>query len=264
MAGVAVTALRGKTALITGGTAGIGLAIAQDFVRDGARVVINGRDAERGRRALATFGTRDHVRFSEADVTRGDAAGELVERTVAEYGRLDILVNNAGGARSVGPVADTSDEDWEYTLRWNLDAVFRASRAAVRHMAPRGTGRIITISSAAGKVPTPLLTAYCTAKHAVHGFTKSLAAEVGTDGITVNAICPALIRTDNLEEVARAYADRTGITPEQWISQWTSANALKRPVTAAGVAAMAVLLASDAGADITGSMLDVDGGVAPY
>jgi NAD(P)-dependent dehydrogenase (short-subunit alcohol dehydrogenase family) len=177
---------------------------------------------------------------------------------------VDILVNNAGGAGDLQPLAELSDEAFDECMKWNVYSTFWASRRAVGAMTARGWGRIINISSVEGKVGKPVMTAYTTAKHAVNGMTKSLAQEVGSTGVTVNAICPGLIITDIVRENGPRTAAAMGMTLDEMIDMFAEETAIKRPNTVEEVAAMAVLLASDEGGGITGAMLSVDGGTAPY
>ena len=149
-------------------------------------------------------------------------------------------------------------------MKWNLYSTFWASRRAVKPMIANGWGRIINISSTEGKVGKPVLTAYTAAKHAVNGLTKSMAKEVGTLGVTVNAICPGLVITDIIRDNGPRTAEAMGMSFDEMIDMFAQESAIKRPNTAEEVSALAVLLASEVGAGITGACLSVDGGTAPY
>jgi 3-hydroxybutyrate dehydrogenase/3-oxoacyl-[acyl-carrier protein] reductase len=256
--------LQDRVAVVTGGTAGIGKAIAAAFLAEGARVVINGRTPERGEKALAELGAGDRGAFCQGDVNEKDDIERLITTAVERFGRLDILVNNAGGAARLAPVAELTDEDWDVHMKWNLYSTFYATRAALRLMLPQKWGRVINISSVEGKHGKPVITPYVTAKHAVNGFTKAVAKEVGTEGITVNALCPGIIITDIVKENGPRTAEAMGISYEELIEMYVQDSAIKRPNTVEEVAAVAVLLASDAGAGITGAMLSIDGGTAAY
>lgn len=257
--------LDGKVAVVTGGTAGIGKGIARAFLAEGASVVVNGRDQERGEKALAEFGANGRAVFRTGDVKRQEDVEALIDSTVERFGRLDILVNNAGGANGLGaPIWQMSDEVWHDTIAWNLTATFWATRAALRHMVPRTSGRIINISSIEGKHGKAILTPYVAAKHAINGFTKSVAKEVGTLGITVNSICPGLVITDVITRDGPKTAEGMGLTLEGLIDLFAQESAIKRPNTVEEVASVAVLLATDAAAGITGSIYSVDGGTAAY
>jgi 3-hydroxybutyrate dehydrogenase len=257
--------LEGKVATITGGTAGIGLGIAAAFVREGASVVLSGRNAEKGEKALADIGAGSRGLFVAGDVKNQSDVERLIDTTVEHFGRIDILVNNAGGATNLGaPLWELSDAVWNDTIAWNLNATFWGMRAALRHMVGQQSGRIINISSVEGKHGKAILTPYVAAKHAINGLTKSVAKEVGTKGITVNAICPGLVITEIIKREGPASAAGMGLTFEGMIDLFAAESAIKRPNTAEEVASVAVLLASDAAAGITGSTYSVDGGTAAY
>jgi NAD(P)-dependent dehydrogenase (short-subunit alcohol dehydrogenase family) len=255
--------LDGKVAAITGGTAGIGRAIAEGFLAEGARVVVNGRNAERGEQVVSELGA-DRAFFSQGDATTKEGVEQAVEAAVEHFGQIDIMVNNAGGAKRLAPLVDLYDEDWDLVMKWNLYSTFWGTRAALRHMLPRNYGRIINISSVEGKHGKPVLTAYVAAKHAINGLTKAVAKEVGTQGVTVNAICPGLVITDIIRDNGPATAQAMGITFDEMVGLFAAESAIKRPNTVDEVAAVAVLLASDVGAGITGAIYSVDGGTAAY
>ncbi len=256
--------LANRVAAITGGTAGIGLAIAEAFVAEGASVALMARNASKGAKALAKLGAAERVAFVAGDaMVQADVEG-FVDETVHRFGRVDILVNNAGGAGDLRPLVELSDEAFDQCIKWNLYSTFWACRRALPSMLGNKWGRIINISSVEGKVGKPVLLAYTAAKHAVNGLTKSLAREVGTEGITVNAICPGLVITDIVRDNGPNTAKAMGLTFEQMVDLFAQESAIKRPNTVEEVAAMAVLLASEAGGGITGATLSVDGGTAQY
>ena len=254
--------LDGRVAIVTGGTKGLGLAIAAALLREGATVTINGRDESRGYQVADTLGER--ARFVPGDVTKQSHVEQLIDSTVEQFGRLDILVNNAGGGAGLQHCVDLSDEAWSLAMDWNLNSTFWATRRALRHMIPQRGGRIVNISSVEGKLGRAAMTAYTAAKHGVNGFTKAVAQEVGEFGITVNALCPGLIITDAILERGPATAAAMGLTFEEMVASYTSAAAIRRPVRVEEVAAMALLVCSDAGAGISGALLSVDGGTAMY
>ena len=255
--------LDGKIAAITGGTAGIGRAIAEAYLAEGARVVVNGRNADRGKQVVSELG-EDRAIFYQGDATTKEGIEGTVEAAVERFGRIDILVNNAGGAERLAPLVDLYDEDWDLVMKWNLYSTFWGTRAALRHMLPQKYGRIVNISSVEGKHGKPVLTAYVAAKHAINGLTKAVAKEVGTQGVTVNAICPGLVITDIIKRNGPLTAQAMGITFDEMIALFAAESAIKRPNTLDEVAAVAVLLASDAAAGITGAIYSVDGGTAAY
>ncbi len=256
--------LTGRVAVITGGTRGIGRAIAEGFLADGANVVINGRDAAKGELAIAEIGAGESVHFVQGNAAMREDCDRLIAETVAHYGRIDILVNNAGGSSNNAPVADLTDEAMDNALKLNLWSTFWCSRSALAHMIPQQWGRIINISSLEGKVGKPGIAIYVTAKHAVNGLTKSMAHEVGTLGITVNALCPGAIETDMMKDEGTKAAASMGMAYEDLLAWFASESAIKRLNEVEDVALVASLLASEAGAGITGSLISIDGGSAPY
>ena len=256
--------LQGKIAAITGGTAGIGLGIARAYLDEGARVALMARGEARARRALESLDAGERCVFIAGDATvQADVEG-FVDATAERLGRVDVLVNNAGGAGDLQPLVQLSDAAFDLAMKWNVYSTFWATRRALQPMLAQGWGRVINISSVEGKIGKPVFTAYTAAKHAVNGLTKSLAREVGEAGVTVNAICPGLVITDIIKDNGPATAEAMGLTFEEMVDLFAQESAVKRPNTVEEVAAVALLLASDAGAGITGATLSVDGGTAPY
>lgn len=252
--------LEGRVAAITGSTRSIGRAIAEAFLAEGARVVINGRSEEKGAAALAEIGGGDDVIFHQGSATDQAAVEGLVATAVDHFGQLDVMVLNAGGVKEPAPVMEMTDEEWQYELDLNLNHTFWGTRAALRHMVPRGWGRVIAISSIEGKEGKPNVSGYTANKHAINGFVKSAAREVGTHGVTVNAICPGLVITDMVYERAGGALGVDGV--DGLIEHYCGDTALKRPVTVEEIAAFAVHLASDAGAGFSGGTISLDGGAA--
>src|SRR5271165_3845815 len=253
--------LDGKVAVITSRSTGIGRGIGEAFLAEGAKIVINGRDTEKGERALKEMSAGERGHFIRGDVTVREDVDAVVDGAVEKFGRIDILVNNAGGLIKTAPVANLADEDWDYAIKWNLYSAFWASRKALEYMIPQEFGRIIMISSVHGK---PAIPAYVTCKHAMIGLAKAIAKENGTSGITCNAICPGLVWTDVLVATGPDSAREMGLTFDQMVDQFAQETALKRISTVEEVAAVAVLLASDVAAGITGAAYNVDGGTAAY
>jgi 3-hydroxybutyrate dehydrogenase len=257
--------LQGKIAGITGGTQGIGFGIAKAFIEEGGTVVLMGRSAANGDKALAELNAGDRASFYAGDVMQQSSVEGFIADVIAKHGQIDILVNNAGGANGLGnPVASLSDEVWNETMIWNLYSTFWAMRAALQDMEKRQDGRIINISSVEGKHGKAILTPYVAAKHAINGLTKSAAKEYGTQGITINAICPGLVITEIIKNTGPATAAGMGLSFEGMIDMFAAESAIKRPNTTDEVAAVAVLLASKVGAGITGATYSVDGGSAAY
>ncbi|MEY2402396.1 MAG: 3-hydroxybutyrate dehydrogenase [Ilumatobacteraceae bacterium] len=256
--------LTGRVAAITGGTRGIGRAIGEAFLAEGCKVVLNGTNSDKGAQALAEIGRPDDVLFVKGDAKVREDCERVVDQAVEHFGRIDIMVNNAGGATNHAPVADLTDEALDDALKWNLWSTFWCSRKAVNYMIPQGWGRIINISSVEGKCGKPGLSIYVIAKHAINGLTKSMAQEVGTLGITVNSLCPGVIETDIVKAQGPQAAEAMGITYEQLIEYFVEESSTKKVMEVEDVAAVAMLLASEAGAGITGSLISIDGGTAPY
>jgi len=260
--------LEGQVALITGGTRGIGRGIAEAFVAEGANVVINGRSEEKGLGAVKEMNAGDQVHFIAGDVTKQEVCEGLVEQTVEHFGKIDILVPNAGGGTAEGeeptPLVDMNDANWQYVINWNLNHPMWLMRRALKYMIPQEHGRIMSVSSMYGKVVLPNQAPYCSTKHALNGLTKVVAQEVGTMGITVNALCPGGIVTDLMQESGPAAAAGLGMEFEEFLTWMQQPSAIKRVNTVEDCALVAVLLASEAGAGITGSMISIDGGQSPY
>jgi len=257
--------LAGKVACITGGTRSIGRAMAEAFLAEGARVVINGRDEAKGRQALKELNAGDRADFYGGDAAKQSTVEGLIDFTIARYGQLDICCLNSGGVQATAPVFQMSDEEWNLEVDWNLNHVFWGMRKSLQHMIPRQSGRIIVTSSVEGKLGKPGLPGYVATKHAVNGLVKSAAHEVGTLGITVNAILPGIIETDIVRETGPASAVAMGVgSYEALIEMFCSESSIKRPNRVEEVAAVAVLLASDAARNMTGCLFPVDGGTLPY
>jgi 3-hydroxybutyrate dehydrogenase len=257
--------LDGKVACITGGTRSIGRAMADAFVAEGGKVVVNGRDEAKGQECLDEMAAGDNAAFFAGDASKQATVEGLIDFTIERYGQLDICCLNSGGVLATAPVAQMSDEEWQLEVDWNLNHVFWGMRRALQHMIPRESGRVIVTSSVEGKLGKPGIPGYAATKHAVNGLVKAAAHEVGTLGITVNAILPGLIETDIVRATGPESAVAMGLgSYENLIEAFSSESAIKRPNTVEEVAAVAVLLASDAARNITGCMFPVDGGTMPY
>jgi 3-hydroxybutyrate dehydrogenase/3-oxoacyl-[acyl-carrier protein] reductase len=256
--------LDGKVALVTGGTRGIGRGIAEAYLREGAKVAVNGRNKDKGEQALQEIGAGDRAASLQGDVMKQSDVEAIVDGTVERFGRIDILVNNAGGSFDNANVVDANPESFEAVLRWNVMSTFWATRRALQHMIPQGFGRIINMSSVEGKHGKPGISAYVTSKHAINGFTKSVAKEVAQYNITANSLCPGLIITDIFLAEGPSAAEAMGITLDQLIEMFTAESAIKRTNTVEEVASVAVLLATDMAGGITGALYSIDGGTAAY
>jgi len=239
--------LQGKTALITGGTAGIGRAIAEAFTREGARVVVAGRDAGRGQAATASIGER--ATFVQADVSSVEGVRGLARAATDALGQVDILVNNAGMA-SFAPAHELAEADYDATFATNVKGPYYLTAALMPAMAARGSGKVINITTMAASFGMPGLAAYGASKAAVELLTKVWAAEYGPSGVYVYAIAPGPVRTEPSGAQAD-FADQVG--------SLAPAGRAGQPEE---IAAAAVYLASDEAAFVHGAILPVDGGRA--
>ncbi|MGE6783896.1 3-hydroxybutyrate dehydrogenase [Ensifer adhaerens] len=252
-----------KTAVITGSTSGIGLAIAKAFAKGGANIVLNGfgspdeiRQATDEVSAL-TSGT---VLYHGADMTKPAEIADLIATAATRFGSVDILVNNAG-IQYVEKVEDFPIEQWDRIIAINLSSSFHTIRAAIPGMKAKGWGRIINVASAHGLVASPFKAAYVAAKHGVLGLTKTVALEVAESGITANSICPGYVLTPLVEKQIPDQARTRGITEQQVINDvMLKGQPTKKFITVEQVAALAVYLAGDDAAQITGTHVSMDGG----
>ena len=255
--------LKGKSAIVTGSTSGIGLAIARALAAEGADIVINGfgpADAIETERAKieSDFGVK--AVHSPADMTKPDEIAAMVKLAADSFGGPDILVNNAG-IQHVAPVEDFPPEKWDAIIAINLTAAFHAIRHAVPGMKAKKWGRIISTASAHSLVASPFKSAYVTAKHGIAGLTKTVALELATHGVTVNCISPGYVWTPLVEKQIPDTMKARGLTKEQVINDVIlDAQPTKEFVTVEQVAALAVYLCSDAAKSVTGANLSMDGG----
>jgi NAD(P)-dependent dehydrogenase (short-subunit alcohol dehydrogenase family) len=261
-----------KVALVTGGGHGIGAVIATRFAAEGAAVAICGTAKPRlDSTAAAITSAGGRVLAMVADVSDESAVKRMVEATVREFGGLDILVNNAGISGPTANVVDAKREEWERTLAINLTGAFLCAKYAIPHIVARGGrrrtpdqycgGRIINITSVAGKIGYALRSAYAASKWGMIGLTRSLALELGPNDITVNAIAPGSTRGDRIEAVVQARAAALGRTPEEIEREFfLEQNALRRMVEPEEIAATAMFLASDEARNITGETITVSAG----
>ncbi|MCU6455385.1 3-hydroxybutyrate dehydrogenase [Sphingomonas sp. A2-49] len=255
--------LKGKTALVTGSTSGIGLAYARAFAAEGASVVINGfgdAAAIEVIRAELAGASGAAALYDPADMTKPDQIAALVDRAARETGGVDIAVNNAG-IQHVSPIESFPDDRMEAIIRINLLSAWYVAKAAIPHMKARGWGRLITTASAHSLVASPNKSAYVMAKHGIAGLTKTLALETATSGITVNCISPGYVWTPLVEAQIPDTMAARGMTREQVMNDvLLAAQPTKAFVTPEQVAALALFLCRDEAKAITGANMSVDGG----
>jgi len=255
-----VDRLNGKIALITGGGRGIGRAIAHAFAREGARIAVAARTAEQVEQVAAEIG--NNAIALVCDVADSQSVTRMFADARERLGDPNILVNNAGVAESA-TLVNTTDEFWQRHLAINLSGTFYCTRAAMPSMLKNKWGRVINIASIAGKHGAPYIAAYSASKHGVLGFTRSIALEVATTGVTVNAICPGYVDTEMVSRGVDKIVTTTGRTVEQALDSITKMNPQNRLITSEEVAAVALLLASDEGRGINGQGINIDGGALP-
>ena len=254
---------KGKNAIITGSTSGIGLGIAEAMAAVGMNVMLNGfGDAAEIEAIRSELETRHGVKvgYHGADMTKPDEIADLVSATVAAFGTIDVLVNNAG-IQTVAPIEEFPVEKWDAILAINLSSAFHTTRLALSGMKARKWGRIINIASAHGLVASPFKSAYVAAKHGIVGLTKTVALEAAEFGVTCNAICPGYVLTPLVEKQIPDTMKARNLTREQVINDvLLDAQPTKEFVTSEQVAALALFLCSDDAAQITGTNLSIDGG----
>lgn len=255
--------LKGKTAVISGSTSGIGLAYARALAAEGAAVMLNGfgdADAIEANRAALEQASGVAALYDPADMTKPDEIAAMIERAAAETGSCDIVINNAG-IQHVAPITEFPVEKWDAIIAINLSSAWHMMRAAIPHMRAKGWGRIITTASAHSLVASPNKSAYVAAKHGVVGITKTVALEVATDGITANCISPGYVWTPLVENQIPDTMKARGLTRDQVIEDvLLKAQPTKEFVTIEQVAALALFLCRDEAKSITGANLSVDGG----
>jgi 3-hydroxybutyrate dehydrogenase len=255
--------LKGRTALVTGSTSGIGLGIARALASSGANIVLNGLgDRKTTGELVDDFATQYKVGvvYSDADLSKPEEIAAMIDLAQDEFGGVDILVNNAG-IQHVAPIEDFPIEKWNAIIAIDLSAAFLTCRLVVPRMKEQGWGRIVNIASAHALVASPFKVAYVAAKHGIAGLTKTVALELAEHGVTVNAICPGYVLTALVEKQIPEQAKARGISEEAVVRDvLLAAQSTKKFVEVSQVAALTLFLCSDDAASITGALLPVDGG----
>ena len=252
--------IKGKVAVVTGGAKGIGRAIVEGLAEEGANVVISDVLLEDAEELANRLKNKVGVLTVKTDVSNSSDVEKLVSATLKKFERIDILVNNAGVARAV-PFTDLEEKEWDRTLDINAKGVYLVTSMVVPHMIASKSGRIVNTSSVSGKRGGPELAHYCASKFAVLGLTQSLALELGKYNITVNAVCPGIVRTDMWNAVEGSKAKLRGQSPAQFFAGIVNQIPLGRPQEMEDIANAVLFLSSEAAKNITGEAINVSGGL---
>jgi 3-hydroxybutyrate dehydrogenase len=255
--------LKGRTAVVTGSTSGIGLGLARALARSGANIVLNGF----GDRAMIDelvdeFHTQYSVGvvYSDADISKPEDVAAMIDLAEDEFDGVDIMINNAG-IQHVAPIEDFPIEKWNAIIAIDLSAAFLTCRLVVPGMKEKGWGRIVNIASAHALVASPFKVAYVAAKHGIAGLTKTVALELAEHGVTANAICPGYVLTPLVEKQIPEQAEARRISEEAVVRDvLLAAQPTKKFVEVSQIAALTIFLCSDDAASITGALLPIDGG----
>jgi 3-hydroxybutyrate dehydrogenase len=255
--------LKGKTAIVTGSTSGIGQGMAYALARAGCNVMLNGLgDAAtiESERAKMEKDTGSKIAFNGADMTKPDQIEAMIKETKSKFGSVDIIVNNAG-VQHVAPIDEFPPEKWDQIIAINLTSAFHMTRLALPYMKEAGWGRVINLASAHALVASPFKGAYVAAKHGLAGLTKTVALEVAEKNITVNAICPGYVHTPLVDKQIGDQAKARGISEDEVVKTVIlGAQPTKKFTTVEQIGDFAVFLCSDSAQNITGAILPIDGG----
>jgi 3-hydroxybutyrate dehydrogenase len=252
---------KGRTAVVTGSTSGIGLGIAHALAAEGANIVMNGLGtAEENAKVIADVGKHGtRVSFDPANMLRNNQIAEMIAKAERDFGSVDILVNNAG-VQHVAPIEEFPIEKWDTILAINLSSAFHSMRAVIPGMRTRNRGRIINICSAHSLTASPHKAAYVAAKHGLAGLTKVAALELAETNVTCNAISPGFVWTPLVEKQIPDLAKAEGITEEQAKRKVLERQPTRRFSTVEEIGGLAVYLASDLAGSVTGTNVSIDGG----
>lgn len=258
--------IKDKIAIVTGGGSGIGQAIALRLAAEGAKVVVADLNSEAAQKVINVIKAEGGDGMAVAcDATQPRDVDEMVQKTLAAYGAIDILINNVGGGPGIALVVQSLIEHWDKTIEMNLRSTYLSCRAVAKVMSARKQGRIVNISSIAGKLGEPLLGSYCAAKFGVIGLTQVLAKELARYDITVNAVCPGYVYTLGWEKLAQALKDTQPALADKSLQEVFEARVksvtpLRRPQAPEDIASLVAYLASEEARNITGQTINVDGG----
>lgn len=255
--------LKGKTAIVTGSTSGIGQGMALALAHARCNVMLNGlgdaAEIEKGR-AQMEADTGAKILFNGADMTKPEQIEAMINEAKTKFGSVDIIVNNAG-VQHIAPVDEFPPEKWDQIIAINLTSAFHMTRLAIPHMKAAGWGRVVNLASAHALVASPFKGAYVAAKHGLAGLTKTVALEVAEKNITVNAICPGYVKTPLVDKQIGDQAKARGISEDEVVKNVIlGAQPTKQFTTVEDVGALCVFLCSDAAKNITGAILPIDGG----
>ena len=252
--------LAGQVAVVTGGGRGIGAAIARSLALEGARILVVARSAEQVERIAAAI-TQDggEAKAFATDVTDAAGVGRMMDAVRSELGKVDILVNNAGASTSA-PLAKISLQEWNRMFAVNATSTFLCTQAALPGMIERKYGRIVNIASVAGRTGGRYIAAYAAAKHAVLGFTRSVAAEAAEHGVTVNAVCPGYVDTNMTQESVQRISEKTGLSREEALDRILHDTPQHRLITPEEVAHVVRMLCDQEARGINGQAIGIDGG----
>lgn len=254
--------LKGKSVIITGGASGIGIGIVEGFVKEGANVVIADVDLDTAQKQAVEMSRAEVKAIAvKTNVTSSSDVENLVDTTLREFGKIDILVNNAGVAPTIVEFMNLAEKDWDRVIDVNTKGVYLVTRAVIPHMIKEGKGKIVNVSSFAGKQGLALHTEYSASKFAVIGITQGLAQELAEHNINVNAVCPGIVRTPMWDKNLAVWEKRLGTPPEQIFDNWCQTIPLKRPQSREDIASAVVFLSSEATKNITGESININGGL---